>query len=266
MAEMFTFDDVQAHWPRFDVEADKYSRGVVGIDTGSQRYPGAGVLSVLGALNSGAGFIRYVGPEAVRDALLVRAPSVTFSTGTVDAWVVGCGWDDAGSAQRWDHARQSGVPLVVDAGALGFDDYHEHCLLTPHVGELARILGVDRQEVAKTPDLYALQVTDRYGCTVLVKGHRQYLAHHDGTVVHVQPGLPGLARAGSGDVLAGVAGTLLAQTQDTKMAGLLAAGFQAWVSTLHPGAHPPDHMAEFMADHVPGLDLLPSHQPVVANG
>ncbi|MCL1906754.1 MAG: NAD(P)H-hydrate dehydratase [Propionibacteriaceae bacterium] len=276
MSELFTFDDVQTHWPRFPLEADKYSRGVVGLDTGSEQYPGAAVLSVLGAVNSGAGFTRFAGPPpltvsaatqnltmvaqvTLRMSVLNRAPSVTFTTGPVDAWVVGCGWENTipmHSKTRWDRAVLSNAFIVADAGALDFVAPSDRLLLTPHAGELARLLGVDRAMVESTPAQSALEAARRFGCAVLLKGHTQFVAHHSGQVIQLQSGSPNLARAGSGDVLAGVAGTLLAQTKNPVMAGLLAAGFQAWVSTLHVGAYPPDRMAEFMAEHVPGLDLV----------
>jgi NAD(P)H-hydrate repair Nnr-like enzyme with NAD(P)H-hydrate dehydratase domain len=183
---------------------------------------------------------------------------VTFGPGKVDAWVVGSGWDDQESTQlHWERAIASGVGVVVDAGGLTYIDgvCSTQCLLTPHAGELARLLGVERSVVEKHPSLSALEAAQRHGCTVLLKGHQQFVAHHDGTVVQLQSGSPGLARAGSGDVLAGIAGTLIAQTGDLKLSGLLAAGFQAWVSTKYVGTYPPDRMAEFMAGHIPGLDL-----------
>jgi hydroxyethylthiazole kinase-like uncharacterized protein yjeF len=262
MAELFTFDDVLARWPRLGVTGDKYARGVVGIATGSNRYPGAGMLSVLGAVNSGAGFVRYLGPEVVRQALMVRVPSVTLGPGNVDAWVVGSGWDDEESNDLpWQRAMASGVGVIVDAGGLRHIDgiCPVPCLLTPHRGELARLLGVDRAAVEASPEDSALEAAQRHGCVVLLKGHHQLVAHHDGTLTRLPSGSPGLARAGSGDVLAGIAGTLLAQTGDPQESALLAAGFQAWVSTLFPAPYPPDRMAEFMAEYVPG------YSPVVGS-
>jgi len=243
-------------WPRFPVEADKYARGVVGIDTGSDRYPGAAVLTVLGALNAGAGFIRFTGPAA-REAILARTPSVTFGDGRVDAWVAGSGWDDAdpGTPERWQRVIAAGRPVVVDAGALSLavDGAPDGSLLTPHAGELARLLGVTRDEVEADPAGMAVRAAQEFRVTVLLKGHRQIVATPGGKATEPYEGSPWLARAGSGDVLAGVAGTLLAQTKDPELAGLLAAALQAYSSIQHPGPYPPDRAAEFLPEDLGGI-------------
>ena len=246
--------DLAYHWPRFPAGADKYARGVVGVVTGSDRYPGAAVLSVLGALNAGAGFIRYSGTEAARDAVLTRAPSVTFGPGRVNAWVAGCGWDEdevGANQERWQMIMDSKVPVVADAGALALaaDGVPDGSLLTPHAGELARLLGVGRDVVEQDPPRSARQAAALFKTTVLLKGHSQFVATPDGTVVQAPEGPSWPARAGSGDVLAGIAGTLLAQIGDPKWAGLVAAGIQAYASLEQPGPYPPDRVAEAL----PGL-------------
>jgi ribosomal protein L17 len=102
-----TLDDLRSGWPVPGPESDKYARGVVGVDTGSARYPGAAVLSTLGALRSGAGFVRFCGAVEAQAAILARCPSVTFGPGRVQAWVVGCGWDGAQSNASRLAARRS---------------------------------------------------------------------------------------------------------------------------------------------------------------
>jgi len=247
---LFSFDNLTAAWPRFSVAADKYARGVVGVVTGSGRYPGAAVLSVLGALNCGAGFVRYCGTDSARTALLTRAPSVTFGPGRVGAWVAGCGWDedDPTNRDRWLTICEDSVPVVADAGALSLaaDRVPDGSLMTPHAGELARLLGVERSVVESDPASHAREAARLFQCVVLLKGHAQFVATPEGRVTGIQEGSPWLARAGSGDVLAGMAGTLLAQTHDPERAGLLAAGMQAYLSLSCPGPYPPDRMAEFL--------------------
>ena len=247
---LFSFDDLTAAWPRFSVAADKYARGVVGVMTGSDRYPGAAVLSVLGALNCGAGFVRYWGTDAARTALLIRTPSLTFGPGRVDASVVGCGWDedDPTNRDRWLTICDDSIPVVADAGALSLaaDRVPDGSLMTPHAGELARLLGVERSVIESDPAEHAREAARLFQCVVLLKGHSQFVATPEGHVTRVQEGSPWLARAGSGDVLAGMAGTLLAQTHDPERAGLLAAGMQAYLSLSYPGPYPPDRMAEFL--------------------
>ncbi len=108
-------DDVAALLPRPEPFAQKYTRGVVGVRAGSERYPGAGVLSTSGAACGLAGMVRYAGgaPDAVR----ARHPEVVVGEGRVQAWVVGSG-GDADAAEALTAALGDGVPLVVDADAL----------------------------------------------------------------------------------------------------------------------------------------------------
>ena len=247
---IFSFEDLAATWPRFSVDADKYARGVVGVMTGSERYPGAAVLSVLGVLNCGAGFVRYCGTDVARTALLTRTPSVTFGAGKVDAWVTGCGWDedDTTNLDRWVRLCEDSIPVVADAGALSLaaDRVPDGSLMTPHAGELARLLGVERQVIEADPIDHVRQAALLFQCVVLLKGHTQFVATPEGRVTRLPEGSPWIARAGSGDVLAGMAGTLLAQTHDPEQAGLLAAGMQAYLSLDSVGPYPPDRMAEFL--------------------
>ncbi|MDR0783615.1 MAG: NAD(P)H-hydrate dehydratase [Propionibacteriaceae bacterium] len=248
-------DELMTAWPRFPNTADKYARGVVGVVTGSQRYPGAGVLSVLGALQAGAGFVRYCGPAKAEAAVLVRAPSVTFGMGQVDAWVVGCGWDTDDMDPHladWHQILASGAPVVADAGALSLamDGLPTGSLMTPHAGELARLLGVERAAVEADPVDHAHQAARQFRTTILLKGHSQFVVTPAGKTTTLFSGSPWLAQAGSGDVLAGIAGTLLAQLLDPRLAGLLAAGVQARTSLNVPGPYPPDRMAEFIAEEI----------------
>lgn len=252
--------DLAAVWPVPGERDDKYSRGVVGLDTGSERFPGAAVLSVLGALWSGAGFLRFDGEDTARPALLARAPSVTYGPGRVDAWVVGCGWNDrAPNRARLRRRLADGRPCVIDASALdllpGLDAaLPAGCLLTPHAGELARLLGTTRAEVDVEPAGAAQAVADRFGAVVLLKGSRQRVASPGGHQVAVAlPGPAWAAQAGSGDVLAGVCGTLLAAGLGPRDAGLAAASLQALAGRRHPGPYPPEALAERFPATIAGL-------------
>ena len=247
--------DLRAMWPIPTASDDKYSRGVVGVDTGSERYPGAAVLSTLGALRAGASFVRYCGAEAATQAILARCPSVTFGPGRVSAWVVGCGWDeDVMNVLRLSSHLDDDVPCVIDAGALwvvdqalamnGQTTLPADCLLTPHAGELARLLGVERTDVEADPARFAVQAAQRTGAAVLLKGAVQYCATPDGTVIQAVPGPAWTAQAGSGDVLAGVAATLLAAGLEAGRAGAVAASLQALAASKNPGPWAPDQLAD----------------------
>ncbi len=203
-------DDVAALLPRPDPQAHKYTRGVVGVRAGSATYPGAALLSVAGASCGLAGMVRYVGDPEVLDRVRAAHPEVV-GDGRVQAWVVGSGSDE--SAEKAVRAAMAdAVPLVVDADALAHADLvrGRRTVLTPHAGELARLLEVDRGEVEARPLRHARQAAERYRCVILLKGRRTVVVHPDGRVRVTTSGTPWLATAGAGDVLGGLIGALLA--------------------------------------------------------
>ncbi|MFF7532497.1 NAD(P)H-hydrate dehydratase [Streptomyces bobili] len=212
--------DVARLLPVPGAESDKYRRGVVGIAAGSARYPGAAVLAVAGALRGGAGAVRYVGPAG--HAVLARYPETLVSdqgperAGRVQAWVVGPGaGDDAGTVAQ---VLAADVPVLIDADGLRLADVAAvrgrtaPTLMTPHAGEAAALLGVSREEVEAGRLAAVRELAARYGSAVLLKGSTTVVAGAGGGgAVRVNPtGTAWLATAGSGDVLSGLAGSLLA--------------------------------------------------------
>lgn len=243
--------DVAKYWPFPTAASDKYSRGVVGLDTGSQRYPGAGVLSTTGALYAGAGMTRFCGAERSANLIALRMPSVTFGRGRVQAWLVGCGWGPRpDAAARITELADEGVPMVLDADALPAmpEPLPAGCLITPHAGELARLLGVTREQVAADPLGHIRQAAARWDTTVLLKGASQYVASPDGQVGIALAGPHWTAQAGSGDTLAGICATLLASGVDAWWAALLAASVQAVAAARRPGSWPPDRVVEALPE------------------
>jgi hydroxyethylthiazole kinase-like uncharacterized protein yjeF len=202
-------DDVAALIPRPEARAQKYTRGVVGVRAGSERFPGAGVLSTSGAACGLAGMVRYAG--GAPDAVLAVHPEVVVGEGRVQAWVVGSGGDEA-AAEALEAALRDDVPLVVDADALQHLDppLDRPALLTPHAGELAAMLGVERAEVESDQLGFARRAASEYAATVLLKGHHTLVADPSGRVRVTTTGTPWLAVAGAGDVLGGLCGALLA--------------------------------------------------------
>ena len=211
--------DVAALLPVPGAESDKYRRGVVGIAAGSGRYPGAAVLAVAGALRGGAGAVRYVGPAS--DAVIARFPEVLVSeggplkAGRVQAWVVGPGAGDDASAVA--DVVTADVPVLIDADGLRLVDpgavrgRGAPTLMTPHAGEAAALLGGPRGEVEGARLESVRELAGRYGATVLLKGSTTLVADSGGGVVRVNStGTGWLATAGSGDVLSGLCGSLLA--------------------------------------------------------
>ncbi len=199
--------DVRRLLPRPAPDAHKYSRGVVGVRAGSATYPGAAELCVAGAANGLAGMVRYDGAAA--EPVRATRPEVV-GEGRVQAWVVGPG-TDRDAEEQLAAALADDVPVVVDADAL------QHvraplpvpAVLTPHAGELAAMTGVDRADIEARPLHHATAAAERYQAVVLLKGRHTLVAGAEGVRV-TTTGVPWLATAGAGDVLAGLVGSLLA--------------------------------------------------------
>lgn len=225
--EVLQASDVRRMLPRPSRETDKYRRGVVGVAAGSEQYTGAAVLCVGGALRGGAGLVRYVGADAPAALVRSRWPEVVVGAGRVQAWAVGSG-GGGDAAGRLATAARDGVPVVVDADALaglGDSDVGADAplLLTPHAGELARLMDVDREDVEARRLHHATHAAERLSAVVLLKGSTTVVAHPDGRVRVNPTGTPSLATAGSGDVLAGLCGALLAGGLDPFDAGSVGA-------------------------------------------
>ncbi|MFI8386456.1 NAD(P)H-hydrate dehydratase [Streptomyces sp. NPDC085540] len=205
--------DVAGLLPEPTATSDKYRRGVVGIVAGSVQYPGAAVLAVAGALRGGAGAVRYVGPAA--EAVLARYPETLIGPGRVQAWVVGPGLGE-GRVGEVAQLLAGDTAVLVDADGLrGLDARALRArsaptLLTPHAGEAAALLGVERRAVEAGRLDAVRTLAQRYGAAVLLKGSTTLVASGGGAVRVNPTGTPWLATAGSGDVLSGLAGSLLA--------------------------------------------------------
>jgi hydroxyethylthiazole kinase-like uncharacterized protein yjeF len=241
-------DDLAAHWPVPGPTADKYSRGVVGLDTGSTDFPGAAMLGTSGAVHAGAGMVRYLGAGEVAARVIERFPNVVPAKGRVQSLVLGSGWGERRDGSAVSEAIASGLPVVVDADGLRHlpgSGGHPGVVLTPHAGELAWLLGCERTEVTADPMAAVLRASEKAGCTVLLKGATQYVAVPGSQLVRTAvPGPAWTAQAGSGDTLAGICGTLLAAGLEPADAALAAASVQALAASEHPGPLPPQELAE----------------------
>src|SRR5690242_7263297 len=238
-------DDIAELLPRSGAESDKYRRGVLGLLAGSDRFTGAALLSAGGAVHGGAGMVRVVTtPEA---AVLVRQKwpetvvtvhpdegdwDLLGSVGRVQAWVAGPGMGtDSDAVTRLTAILRTDLPVLVDADGLTILSQHQDLLprraptlITPHAGELARLLGTDPASVEARRLEHARRAAAQLGVTVLLKGSTTIIAPPDAGPVLVNPtGTPWLATAGSGDVLSGLSGALLAQGLTPAQAGLAGA-------------------------------------------
>jgi len=204
--------------------SDKYSRGVLGVVTGSDRYPGAAVLGVEGASRTGVGMIRYLGADRPSDLVMRRRPEIVTAPGRVQGWLIGSGMDASSrpddDAQRLRAALRDGTPLVIDAGALDLvGRASAPVIVTPHFRELATVLAsgadddsdaVTADDIAADPGDWAMRAADSLGVTVLLKGSATYVASPAGARLVVSGTTDWLATAGTGDVLGGILGALVA--------------------------------------------------------
>jgi ADP-dependent NAD(P)H-hydrate dehydratase / NAD(P)H-hydrate epimerase len=226
--------DVDRWWPRSQASSDKYSRGVVGLATGSPRFPGAALLSVAGALAGPSGMVRYAGPRAEDVARAHPSVVVCHRVGEaarVQAWAFGCG---SGTDERArDELRAvlgSPVPVVLDADAFSLLSdgvagswlrrREAPTVLTPHDREFARLGGGQAG-----PDRIgaALELAARLRAVILLKGDRSIVATPDGTAWANPTGTSVLASAGTGDVLTGMLASLLAAGLPAERAAVAAA-------------------------------------------
>jgi hydroxyethylthiazole kinase-like uncharacterized protein yjeF len=229
--------DVAGLLPRPDRESDKYRRGVLGIVAGSDRFPGAAVLATGGALRGGAGMIRLVSAEPAVAVVRQHWPEAVVTVtgpaghetaggeieaaGRVQAWLAGPGMGtDEAARRRLAAVLATSLPVLVDADGLTLlardpalvAGRSAVTLLTPHAGELGRLLGADPADVAARRAEHARAAAARFGACVLLKGSTTVIAPAaDGPLLVNPTGTSWLATAGTGDVLAGLAGALLAQ-------------------------------------------------------
>ncbi|MET7299283.1 NAD(P)H-hydrate dehydratase [Embleya sp. NPDC005575] len=246
-------EDVARLLPAPSAESDKYSRGVLGVVAGSPRYPGAAVLVVGAAVRGGVGAVRCAGPADVLGPVLAAWPETLATTsrpadaGRVQAWVVGPGLDtDPDAEARWTSVLRSQVPVLVDADGLTLlartkpGTWSAPTLLTPHAGEAVRLFaaaGVEatRERIEAERLEHARRLAALYDCVVLLKGTTTVIAAPDGRARVNPTGTPWLATAGSGDVLSGLAGALLAAGLDALDAGSVAAYLHGLAARALPG-------------------------------
>jgi ADP-dependent NAD(P)H-hydrate dehydratase / NAD(P)H-hydrate epimerase len=252
-------DDVAAMLPWPQADSDKYRRGVVGVVAGSERYTGAAVLCVGGALRAGAGMVRYAGvgaaagevrrhwPEALVTAVADGDAAGVLAACRVQSWVVGSGLGtDAHAATIVAALLRTDVPVVLDADAITLAGEQPDLLanrtaptlLTPHAGEFARLVGADRADVEARRLRSAQEAARKFGVTVLLKGSTTVVADPSGQTRINTAQTPYLATAGSGDVLAGICATMLAGGLGALDAGAVAAFLHGLAAVLVAGDPP----------------------------
>ena len=269
--------------PPRKADANKGTYGHVLVIAGSEGMCGAAYLSALAAYRTGAGLVRIFTPETNRQILQIQLPEAivtSYGTDTVnadrEAWkariaelmewasavVLGPGLGKADYVKDLveDVLEAAYVPLIIDADALnavaeypyltGF--YTENMILTPHVGEMARLTGKTIAELLKDPAAAAAEYRDTYGVNCVLKCHETVTAATDGTIYRTLSGTPALAKAGTGDVLTGIiAGCLCLGMEEGQAAafGSFLHGLAGRKAAEHSSVH--GVLAREVADAVP---------------
>ena len=244
---VYTAHDAAADLPAPEYDVHKFRRGSLLIAAGSRRYPGAAVLTSRAALRSGAGIVRLLVPEGSRlpetPAALIRAEipateSGSFSAGAAavlkeeyrrcDALAAGPGWDDA-APEMLEAVLEFPAPLLLDADALNLAARHPELwrkretstVITPHPGEALRLAEAFGVAAESDRAAFAVSLARRLDAVTVLKGAQSVVASPDGSSWLNTSGVPDLATAGSGDVLTGVIGALLAAGCGAERAALL---------------------------------------------
>lgn len=237
--------DVAAVLPEREIDTHKRATGVLVVVAGSRDMTGAARLVARGAGRIGTGLVQVAVPEGILPIVQAGLAETTFlslpetSAGTVSVSALGALLDRLGDADALAIGpglsgdeetaefvrrlvRDSPVPFVLDADGLNaftgraaeLGDRKSDAVLTPHVGEFVRLSGVTARELAGDRLTHARALAERTGAVTLLKGSRTVVATPDG-VVRINPtGGPVLATAGSGDVLTGIVGGLVARGLD----------------------------------------------------
>lgn len=230
-------EDVATWLPPRRPDSHKGTYGHVAVLAGCAQYPGAGALCATASVRSGAGLVTWLYPRGVqpRAGVEVMARELVGSGGalgtadlpdvlavleTASSLAIGPGLGRQPDTVQavWDVLRQTRLPRVVDADGLNAvaPQIEQLCkvapgVLTPHPGEMARLMGTTVREVVADPVGYARRLADQTGFVVLLKGATTVVANPDGRAALSTTGNAGMATGGSGDVLTGLLAALLAQ-------------------------------------------------------
>lgn len=228
---------------RRKADSNKGDYGSIFILAGCARYSGAAVLCAEAAIRSGAGLVTLGIPERINNPVIKIKPKevmtlplaqaksgslsvkaydkINIFAKTADVLVIGPGLSQDKSVKSLvcKIARNINTRMVIDADALNALTGHLQYLknnpvLTPHPGEMSRLLGLSVEKVRKNRKEIAVQFSKRYRLTLVLKGHNTIVSDYKGNLYINKTGNPGMSTAGSGDVLTGMIGAFLGQGLD----------------------------------------------------
>ena len=218
--------------PIREQNSNKGTFGKVLNIAGSKNYVGAAYLSSISVLKAGAGYVALASDKNILDsvskllpeAVLLSRSEALKTIDKYDVYLIGCGLGQGFLSKIWfkrflNRLQNSEKAIVIDADGLNilaklnvFLPYN--CIITPHPAEAARLLGVNVEDVVANLEDSARKLSDKYNCVTVLKTHRTIVCSKDGEMYTNEHGNSALAKAGTGDVLAGVITGLLAQKMD----------------------------------------------------
>ena len=230
----FSYEDIRSNIPKRKQTAHKGNHGKLLIVAGDEGFGGAGILSSESGLKTGAGLVKLLTRKSHVSASLARNPEVMVSGADnaqdleanlswPDSIVAGPGmfdnfWSEQLLYKLLESLIDSNIPTLLDAGALRLITHkaftkiklHEQTVLTPHPGEAAEMLKITTEEIQNNRVKSAKELQKKYGCIIVLKGHGTIICNKQNAYL-CSSGGPELAVAGSGDILSGVIGSLIAQ-------------------------------------------------------
>lgn len=216
-------------------KSHKGTFGTLKLLCGSEKYTGAALLCCLSALKSGCGIVKLFANEKVCLPVRIALPEVindtptAFDSTTANAAVIGCGISKEHDATLENTIKNLNCPSVIDADGLNYistninilREANTKIIITPHPMEFSRLSRIDLSEICLKREYHAERFANEYNCTVVLKGHNTIVASPGSKLYVNETGGSALAKGGSGDVLAGFIGSLLAQGYDTTDASVL---------------------------------------------
>ena len=247
------FDEIKSNLPKRDRNSHKGTYGKLMLVCGCENYMGAALISSLSALRSGIGIANLCTPKSVAKSLVCAIPEcvltglksdengyisaeniqrlIEISKGS-SAIVLGCGLGVCDGTKQVvsELIKNAECPIILDADGINclcehidiLKEKQGEIILTPHPAELSRLCKISLKECVENRLEYAKSLAEKYGVTVHAKGTQTITATADGLCYITDFGNTALAKGGSGDMLAGLIGSFVAQGEKSEKACLLA--------------------------------------------
>ena len=215
--------------PVREQNSNKGTFGKVLNVSGSKNYIGAAYLSSLAALKIGAGYVSLASDKNIIKSVSTLLPEAVFisrlkaykNLDKYNILLIGCGLGQSLISNFWfkkfiNKSQNLNLPIVIDADGLNIESklnlpLNENCILTPHPAEASKLLNIDIGKILENTEEYAKILSKKYNCVTVLKTHRTVISSKDGEIYVNEYGNSALAKAGTGDALAGIIAGLLAQ-------------------------------------------------------